>query len=145
RDWSSDVCSSDLQGDHYVLDGAKQWTTNAGHADFIVVFAATDPSKRHAGLSAFIVDRDSPGLRLGPREDMAGMRCADTRSLTLDACVVPADNLLGREGDGFRVAQAGFHHSRPQIAAAATGIARAAMEHATRYAIERKAGGKLLT
>src|SRR5690606_396473 len=90
------------QGDHYVLDGAKQWTTNAGHADFIVVFAATDPSKRHAGLSAFIVDRDSPGLRLGPREDMAGMRCADTRSLTLDACVVPADNLLGREGDGFR-------------------------------------------
>ena len=139
------ACTARRVGDRYVLNGAKQWTTNGGVADFTVVFATLDRSKRHAGLCAFIVERGTPGFQVGRREQLTGIRCSDTRSLVFEDCEVPGENLLGREGEGFAVAQAAFQRSRPLVAAAATGLARAAMEHATRYALERQAGGKTLT
>ncbi|HET6371974.1 MAG TPA: acyl-CoA dehydrogenase family protein [Candidatus Polarisedimenticolia bacterium] len=128
-------------GDDYVLDGAKMWITNGSVADWYFVLTYTDPEKRHRGMSAFIVDRSSPGIEVGKKEWNMGQHASDTRAVTFTEVKVPAANRLGNEGDGFKIAMTAFDHTRPIVSAAAVGLARAAMEHAIKYAQERKSFG----
>ncbi|HEY3174587.1 MAG TPA: acyl-CoA dehydrogenase family protein [Candidatus Polarisedimenticolia bacterium] len=128
-------------GDEYVLDGAKMWITNGGVADWYFVLALTDPQKRHRGMSAFIVDRSSPGIEVGKKEWNMGQHASDTRALSFTGVKVPAANRLGGEGDGFKIAMTAFDHTRPIVSAAAVGLARCAMEHSVRYAQERRTFG----
>ncbi len=128
-------------GDGYVLNGAKMWITNGSVADWYFVLAYTDPEKRHRGMSAFIVDRDTPGVEVGKKEWNMGQHASDTRAVTFVDVKVPSANRVGAEGDGFKIAMGAFDHSRPVVASAAVGLARAAMEHAVRYARERKTFG----
>lgn len=128
-------------GDHYVLNGSKQWTTNAGHADYLIVFATLDQTQRQRGITAFIVPRATSGLKIGPAEDKLGLRCSDTRAVYFNDCRVSTANLLGRERQGFHIARTATRWARPIISAMATGISRAAMEYAAAYALERKASG----
>jgi alkylation response protein AidB-like acyl-CoA dehydrogenase len=131
--------SARRDGDVWVLNGEKCYVTNGGIAELTVVFARSD-----AGLSAFLVEREDPGVRAGRKEEMLGLRASHTGSLVLEDARIPADRLLGDEGDGLAVALDFFEHSRPQVAAAAVGLARAAFEYATGYAREREAFGKPL-
>ena len=132
-------------GDDYVLNGSKMWITGAGKADWFFVLAYTDKSAGYKGMSAFIVDSDSAGLSLGKKETNMGQRASDTRSITLEDVRVPSDNLVGGvEGQGWFNAMTAFDLSRPNIAAHATGISRAAFEHALQYADERETFGKKL-
>jgi acyl-CoA dehydrogenase len=124
-------------GDNYILNGNKQFITNASIADYFIVFAATDRKKGHRGISAFVVERSKPGLSVGKKEDKMGQRASDTAGVSLAEVVVPAENRLGEEGDGFRLIMQTFDRSRPGVAAAAVGLGRAAMEHAVRYAKTR--------
>jgi acyl-CoA dehydrogenase len=129
-------------GDEYVITGTKNFITNASVANFYVVFAYTDKTKKHGGLSAFIVEREWPGVQPGRKDDKMGQRASDTAQLILEEVKVPKANLLGPEGDGFRIAMRVFDKSRPAVAAGAVGLARRAMEHAIAYARDRKAFGK---
>jgi alkylation response protein AidB-like acyl-CoA dehydrogenase len=131
--------SARRDGDGWVLSGEKCYVTNGGIAELTIVFARTD-----AGLAAFLVERDDPGVQPGRKEDTLGLRGSHTGSLVLDGARIPADRLLGEEGEGFAVAVDFFEHSRPQVAAAAVGLARAAFEYATDYARKREAFGKPL-
>ncbi|HEY8773073.1 MAG TPA: acyl-CoA dehydrogenase family protein [Gaiellaceae bacterium] len=126
-------------GDEWVLNGEKCYVTNGGIAALTVVFARTE-----AGISAFLVERDDPGVVPGRKELKLGLRSSYTGSVILEDARIPADRLLGEDGEDFLVAMDFFEHSRPQVAAGAVGIARAAFEHATDYARERKAFGKPL-
>lgn len=128
-------------GDEYILNGSKMWITNAGVASWYFVLAYTDLSEGARGMSAFVVPRDSEGIEVGKKENNMGQRCSDTRGLTFSDVKVPAANLLGKEGDGFKIAMKAFDHTRPPVAAAAVGLARAAMEHAAKYSMERQAFG----
>ncbi len=128
-----------LEGDEWVLNGEKCYVTNGGIAELTVVFARTE-----AGIAAFLVERDDPGVVPGRKELKLGLRSSYTGSLVLEDARIPADRLLGEDGEGFGVAMDFFEHSRPQVAAGAVGVARAAFEHATDYARERKAFGKPL-
>lgn len=124
-------------GDAYVLSGEKVYVTHGGIADVSLVFARGED-----GLSAFVVERDDPGVRAGRKERKLGLRASYTGSLVLEDARIPADRLLGEEGEGFRIALDFFEVSRPQVAAAAIGVGRAAFEHATAYAREREAFGR---
>lgn len=126
-------------GDHYVLNGSKFWITNAPHADYFTVFASLDPSKRHKALCAFIVDADTPGVKTGRPVEKMGHRASTTSSVIFRDARVPAENLLGEEGKGFRIAMQTFSMTRPSIAAFATGLARSAMEYAREYVNRREA------
>jgi len=128
-------------GDEYVINGAKMWITNGSVADWYFVLALTDPDKRQRGMSAFIVDRETPGIEVGKKEWNMGQHASDTRALSFTDVKVPAANRLGKEGDGFKIAMSAFDHTRPIVSAAAVGLARSAMEHSVRYAQERKAFG----
>lgn len=128
-------------GNDYVLNGQKMWITNAAQAEWYFVIAYTDPSKGYKGISGFLVPRNSPGVKVGKHEHKLGQRCSDTRGVSFEEVVVPAHNMLGKEGDGWKAAMGAFDHSRPVVAAMAVGLARAAMEHAVRYAKERKTFG----
>ncbi|MFQ5701323.1 MAG: acyl-CoA dehydrogenase family protein [Acidobacteriota bacterium] len=128
-------------GGEYILNGSKMWITNGSVADWYFVLAYTDPAKRHRGMSAFIVDRDSDGIEVGKKEWNMGQHASDTRALSFTDVKVPEANRLGGEGDGFRIAMTAFDHTRPVVSAAAVGLARSAMEHAIRYAKERKTFG----
>jgi acyl-CoA dehydrogenase len=130
------------QGDEYVLNGTKTWITNAPVSSFSIVFAKTDPAARHRGISAFIVDHDRPGVTLGKPIPKLGQHAAWTGEISLEDVAVPAENRLGAEGEGFRIAMQVFDRSRPAVSAAAVGVARRALAEATRYAKERKAFGK---
>jgi acyl-CoA dehydrogenase len=130
------------QGDKYILNGAKMWITNAGVADWFFVVALTDPAKKaKGGMSAFIVERGWDGVIVGAKEKNMGQRASDTRGITFQDVEIPAENLVGREGDGWTLAMAAFDYTRPSVASAAVGLARAAMEHAMAYATERRAFG----
>ncbi|WP_397537023.1 acyl-CoA dehydrogenase [Rummeliibacillus pycnus] len=129
-------------GDDYELNGSKVFITNGGEADVYIVFASTDPSKGVRGISAFIVEKDTPGLIVGKDEKKMGLHGSRTVQLTFDQMKVPAHNLLGAEGDGFKIAMANLDVGRIGIAAQSLGIAEAALEEATRYAAERKQFGK---
>jgi acyl-CoA dehydrogenase len=128
-------------GDDYVLNGQKCWITNASHARFYVVFATSDPAARHKGIAAFIVDRDTPGFRVGKKEDKLGQRASDTAQIFLEDVVVPKENLLAPEGQGFKLAMETFNQTRPDIAAGATGLMQRCIDESVAYAKERKTFG----
>lgn len=128
-------------GDDFVLNGQKCWITNASHARFYVVFATSDPASRHKGIAAFIVDRDSPGFRVGKKEDKLGQRASDTAQIFLEDVVVPKANLLAPEGQGFKLAMETFNQTRPDIAAGATGLMQRCIDESVAYAKERKTFG----
>jgi len=127
------------EGDEYVLNGEKCYITNGGIAELTIVFA-----KLEGEATAFLLEEGDPGIRAGRKEPKLGLRSSYTGSILLDDARIPADRLLGEEGEGFAIAMDFFAHSRPQVAASAVGIARAAFEYATAYANERQAFGKPL-
>jgi alkylation response protein AidB-like acyl-CoA dehydrogenase len=129
-------------GGHYVLNGTKQFITSGKNADVAIVFALTDKAAGKKGMSAFIVDTASPGYDAARIEDKLGQRASDTAQIVLSDCRVPAANLLGREGEGYRIALANLEAGRIGIAAQAVGMARAAFEAALSYARERESFGK---
>jgi acyl-CoA dehydrogenase len=131
-------------GDNYILNGSKFWITNAPHADTFTIFASLDPSQRHKTLCAFIVDADTPGLKTGRPVEKMGHRASTTSSVILRDVKVPAENMLGKEGEGFKIAMRTFAMTRPAIAAFATGLARAAMEFARVYVGKREVFGEKL-
>ena len=122
------------QGDEYILNGTKTWITNAPVASFFIIFAKTDPAAKHRGMSAFIVERDWPGVTCGKPIPKMGQHAAWTGEIVLEDVRVPAENRLGNDGDGFMIAMKVFDRSRPPVAAAAVGVARRALDEATRYA-----------
>ena len=129
-------------GDNYIINGSKVFITNGGEADVYIVFASTNPELGSRGISAFIVEKGTPGLVIGKDEHKMGLHGSRTVQLTFENMVVPADNLLGAEGNGFRIAMSNLDVGRIGIAAQALGIAEAALEAATRYAKERVQFGK---
>ncbi len=129
-------------GDHYVLNGTKQWITNGGEADIYSVIALTDKSKGPRGASAIIVEKDTPGFTFGKKENKMGIRGSMTRELIFQDCRVPKENLLAREGMGFIVAMKTLDSSRPGVAAQALGIAQGAFDEAIRYSRQRRQFGK---
>jgi hypothetical protein len=133
---------AELRGDHYVLNGVKQFITSGANADVAIVFALTDKAAGKKGISAFIVDAKTPGFVVARIEEKLGQRASDTAQIVFENCAVPAANLLGREGDGYRIALANLEGGRIGIAAQAVGMARAAFEAALAYARERQAFGK---
>ena len=140
-DAGSDVAriktTAERHGDEYTLSGSKTFITNAGHAAWTVVFAKTDASKGHRGLSAFIVPMDSPGVTVEKHLDKMGQRSTDTSAFSLQDVVVPAGNRIGEEGDGFKIAMLTLDYTRPGTAAGAVGVAQAAFDYAVEYAKER--------
>ncbi|WP_107947550.1 acyl-CoA dehydrogenase [Lysinibacillus parviboronicapiens] len=131
-----------LDGDDYVINGSKVFITNGGEADVYIVFASTNPADKTRGISAFIVEKGTPGLVIGKDEHKMGLHGSRTVQLTFDNCRIPATNLLGKEGEGFKIAMANLEVGRIGIAAQALGIAEAALEAATAYAKERVQFGK---
>jgi len=126
-----------LEGDEYVLNGTKQWITNAGEADIYSVIALTDPSRGPRGASFFIVERGDPGFSFGKREKKMGIRCSSTGELIFNNCRLPADRLISKEGMGFIIAMRTFDKSRPGVGAQAVGLAQGALEAAADYARTR--------
>ena len=130
------------RGDEYVLSGVKQFITTGRNADIAIVFAVTDRNAGKKGISAFIVDCGSPGFVVARVEDKTGQRASDTAQIVFEACVVPAANRLGTEGEGYRIALSNLEAGRIGIAAQAVGMARAANEAALAYARDRRTFGK---
>lgn len=128
-------------GDYWILNGAKQWITNAGHASQYTVFASIDRTKKHKGLCCLVVPRSTVGISVGHHENKMGQRCSDTCSVTFDNVKVPKDHMIGAPGEGFKIAMQTLDASRPMTASIAVGIARAACEHALAYSKERKQFG----
>ena len=128
-------------GDHYILNGTKQWITNGGEADIYTIFAMTNPEKGARGASAIIVEKGTPGFEFGKKEDKLGIRASTTRELIFTDCRVPVENLLGREGMGFIIAMKTFNESRPAVGAQAVGVAQGALEEALEYSRVRKQFG----
>ncbi len=130
------------QGDKWILNGNKMWITNAGVADWYFVVALTDPARlARGGMTGFIVERSSPGVIVGKKEYNMGQRCSDTRGITFENVEVPDENVVGTVGDGWKLAMAAFDYTRPAVASASVGVARAAMEHSIQYSTERKTFG----
>ena len=130
------------RGDEYILNGTKNWITNAPVSSFSVLFAKTDPEAKHRGISAFIVDHKWPGVTLSKPIPKMGQHAAWTGEIVLEDVRVPVENRLGEEGEGFLIAMKVFDRSRPPVSAAAVGVARRALDEALRYAQERYAFGK---
>ncbi|GAB4345696.1 MAG: acyl-CoA dehydrogenase family protein [Candidatus Abyssubacteria bacterium] len=136
-DAGSVATTAKLVGDEYILNGTKCFITNGGIADLFTIFASTDRTKGHRGLSAFIVTKDMPGVSAGKEEDKMGQRASNTAEVIMEDVRVPKANLLGKEGDGFKIAMQTLDKSRPGVGASAVGVARAAMEYAAEYAKQR--------
>lgn len=132
------------KGDEYILNGSKVFITNGGEADTYLTFAVTDSTKGSRGISAFIVEKDTPGFTVGKKEKKMGLHGSNTTELIFEDARVPAENLLGKEGDGFTIAMANLEVGRIGIAAQALGIAEAAFEYAKEYAKERKQFGEAI-
>lgn len=133
-----------LDGDHYVLNGSKIFITNGGVAETFIIFAMTDKSQGTRGISAFIVEKDFPGFSIGKLENKMGIRASSTTELIMEDCIVPKENLIGKEGKGFGIAMKTLDGGRIGIAAQALGIAEGAFEEAIAYMKERKQFGKQL-
>ncbi len=131
-----------LEGDHYILNGTKRFITNAGEAGIFIVFAYTNRELKHKGISAFIVERDTPGFSLGKHEDLMGIRATANCELIFEDAKVPKENLLGKEGDGFKICMNTLDVSRIDIGAQAVGLAQGALDEAIKYSKERKAFGQ---
>jgi short-chain 2-methylacyl-CoA dehydrogenase len=129
-------------GDHYILNGRKLWITNAGEAHFFLVFATVNPDAGYKGVTAFLIERDTPGFTVGKKEDKLGIRASSTCELLLDNCRVPKANILGEVGKGYKVAIETLNAGRIGIGAQMAGLAAGALEHALAYARERKQFGK---
>jgi alkylation response protein AidB-like acyl-CoA dehydrogenase len=140
-DPASQKSNAKRDGDTYVLNGSKAFVTSGKNADVVVATAYTDKSKRHGGISAFVLEKGLPGFIVGPEEDKMGQRASDTTSLTFEDCRVPAENLLGEEGDGFTIAMAALDEGRIGIASMSVGIAQACLDAAISYAKEREQFG----
>ncbi|HEX5035055.1 MAG TPA: acyl-CoA dehydrogenase family protein, partial [bacterium] len=130
------------KGDKWILNGRKNFITNGPHADAMIVYAMSDKEKRHKGISAFIVEKSSPGFAVGKVEKKLGICASSTSEIVLDNCEVPAENLLGEVGQGFTIAMNTLDSGRIGIGTQALGIARAAFEAAAKYSTEREAFGK---
>ena len=128
-------------GDHYILNGRKSWVTSGPVAEYFVVFMMTDPTKKQKGVSAFLVEGNTPGLVRGKKEPKLGIRASATSELIFEDCRVPAENMLGKEGEGFKIAMTVLDAGRIGIATQALGIAEAAYEAAKQYAVTREAFG----
>ncbi len=128
-------------GDEYVMTGQKRWITNGGVASFYTVFARAEGTERHKGITCFVVDRDTPGVSVGKKENKMGQRAPNTTDVIFEDVKLTKKNLVGAEGEGFKVAMRTFDRSRPWIAAGASGLIRRALEESRKYALERKAFG----
>ena len=129
------------KGDEYILNGQKRWITNGGVADWCTTFATFDPKLKHKGITCFVVDMSTPGVKVGKKENMMGQRSSLTNDLIFEDVHVPKANLIGEEGGGFKVAMKTFDRSRPWIAAAAAGIIKRSLDESRAYALERKTFG----
>jgi alkylation response protein AidB-like acyl-CoA dehydrogenase len=134
-----------FDGDSYVLNGTKRFTTTGKNAGLIIVTAKTDEKKRHRGISAFLVDQGATGLTIGPLEDKMGLCASDTTDLIFEDCRIPAENRLGNEGDGFLIAMTGLDGGRIGIAAQSVGVAQAALDASVLYAQEREQFGQSIS
>lgn len=134
-----------LEGDHYVLNGSKIFITNAGFADTFIIMAMTDKSVGTRGISAFIVERDFPGFSVGKHEEKMGIKGSSTCELIMENCIVPKENLLGKEGKGFGIAMKTLDGGRIGIAAQALGIAEGAIDETVKYVKERKQFGRRIS
>jgi butyryl-CoA dehydrogenase len=143
-DASAITTRAERQGEHYVLNGVKQFITSGQNADVAVVFCVTDKAAGKKGISAFLVPTRTPGYVVARIEDKTGQRASDTAQIVFENCRVPAENLLAQEGVGYRIALANLESGRINVAAQATGVARAALAAALAYARERRSMGKTL-
>jgi butyryl-CoA dehydrogenase len=141
-DVSSMKTTAKKDGDDYIIDGSKIFITNGGEAEIYIVFAVTQPELKHKGVSAFIVEKGTPGFTFGKKEKKLGIRSSPTLEIIFDNCRVPKENLLGKEGEGFKIAMMTLDGGRNGIAAQAVGIAQGALDAAVNYAKERKQFGK---
>ena len=132
------------RGDHFLLTGRKMWITNAAEAGFFLLFANARPEAGYKGVTAFLVERGFPGFSVGKKEDKLGLRASSTCELILDNCRVPRENTMGEVGQGYKIAIETLNEGRIGIGAQMIGLARAALEHATAYARERKQFGKAI-
>lgn len=144
-DASEQQTTAILDGENYILNGSKIFITNGGVAETFVVFAMTDKTKGTKGITAFIVEKDFPGFSIGKHEDKLGIRASSTTELVFENCIVPKENMLGKEGRGFGIAMKTLDGGRIGVAAQALGIAEGALEEATKYMKERKQFGKPLS
>ena len=132
-------------GDHYILNGTKRFITSGKNAKTVIVTAQTDPSMKHKGITAFVVTKKNPGLKVGHEENKMGLRASDTTDLIFDECRVPVEDRLGEEGEGFKIAMKGLDCGRIGIAAQSIGVAGAALEAAIHYARERRQFGQSIS
>ncbi len=137
--------SAKKDGGHYILNGTKQWITNAGEAEVYTVIASTDKTKGTRGASAFIVEKGMKGMDFGKKEKKMGIRASTTREVIFTDCRIPAANLLSKEGMGFIIAMKTFDNSRPGVASQAVGIAQGALDHAVEYARTRVQFGQSIS
>ncbi|WP_074383222.1 acyl-CoA dehydrogenase family protein [Acinetobacter pseudolwoffii] len=140
-DASSLECKAERDGDEWVLNGTKQFITTGKHAQIALVFAVTDKLAGKKGISCFLVPTDAPGYIVSRLEEKMGQHCSDTATIVLDNCRIPVENLLGQEGEGYKIALSNLESGRIGIAAQSVGMARAALDAAVEYANERKAFG----
>ena len=129
-------------GDYYILDGTKRFITSGKNAGIVIVTAVTDESKRHKGISTFLVKKETPGFIVGNTENKMGLRASDTTDLIFENCRVPAENMLGKEGEGFMISMTGLDGGRIGIAAQSVGVAQAALDAAVQYSKEREQFGR---
>ena len=140
-DATSQATTAEDKGDHYLMNGTKNWITNGGRADVYLVIAQTDREKGHRGINAFIVEKGTEGFHIGPKEDKLGIRGSDTHTLQFNNVKIPKENRIGEDGFGFKFAMKTLSGGRIGIAAQALGIASGAYELALKYSKERKAFG----
>jgi butyryl-CoA dehydrogenase len=138
----SQITKAERDGDAYLLNGTKRFITSGSNAHTLLVTAKTEPALKHKGISTFILTRDDPGFKTGHREDKMGLRASDTTDVLLDDCRIPANRLLGDEGQGFAIAMKGLDGGRIGIAAQSIGVARAAMDAAVAYTTQREQFGR---
>src|SRR3954463_13525037 len=136
------ACKAEDRGDHYVLNGQKLWITNAFEAGVFIVFANANPDAGYKGITAFLIERDFPGFKVGKKEDKLGIRASSTCELILEDCRVPKENVVGDPGKGYKIAIETLNEGRIGIGAQMIGVARGAWEYAVRYAQERKQFGQ---
>ena len=137
--------TAQLDGDSYILKGRKCFVTNGGVADFFVIMAKTDRQAGTRGISAFIIEKGTAGFSIGKKENKMGIRASSTTELMMDDCRIPAENLLGIDGEGYKLALRTLDYTRPGVGAEAVGLAQAALDAAVRYAMERSVFGSTLT
>ena len=141
-DASNMLAFAKREGDYYVLNGTKNWVTNGLHSDYVIVFAVTTKGVGHKGISCFIVDKKYEGFEVGKPEDKLGIKSSDTTELYFSDVKIPVDNLIGNEGQGFKIALSTLDGGRIGIASQALGIAQASLDHSILYSKERKQFGK---